>query len=81
MLIKHRKSLLPIGVKSIEGNFRKGDLVKCVDGSGAEVARGIVNYGAVESAKIIGKSSAFISDMLGYCDSQELIHSDNLVLT
>ena len=51
MLVKHRKSLLPIGVKSIEGNFRKGDLVKCVDGSGAEVARGIVNYGAVESAK------------------------------
>lgn len=81
MLVKHRKSLLPIGVKSIEGNFRKGDLVKCVDGSGAEVARGMVNYGAVESAKIIGKSSAFISDMLGYCDSQELIHSDNLVLT
>ncbi len=81
MLVKHRKSLLPIGVKSIEGSFRKGDLVKCIDESGAEIARGLVNYGAVESAKIIGKSSTLISDALGYCDSQELIHSDNLVLT
>ena len=80
MLTDHGKSLLPVGVLSIKGTFHKGDLVTCVDEKGLEVARGLVNYNSEESAKILGKSSEMIADELGYCDAEELIHRDNLVL-
>ena len=80
MLTDHGKSLLPVGVLSIKGTFYKGDLVTCVDEKGLEVARGLVNYNSEESAKILGKSSEMIADALGYCDAEELIHRDNLVL-
>ncbi len=74
------KSLLPVGVKSVVGDYSRGDLIRCVDESGNEVARGLVNYNASESRKIIGKSSHLIAEALGYCDNEELIHRDNLVL-
>ena len=80
MLTDHGKSLLPVGVLSIRGTFHKGDLVTCVDEKGLEIARGLVNYNSEESAKILGKSSEMIADALGYCDAEELIHRDNLVL-
>ena len=80
MLTDHGKSLLPVGVLSIRGTFHKGDLVTCVDEKGLEIARGLVNYNSEESAKILGKSSETIADELGYCDAEELIHRDNLVL-
>ena len=80
MLTNHGKSLLPVGVLSIKGRFHKGDLVTCVDEKGLEIARGLVNYNSEESAKILGKSSEMIADELGYCDAEELIHRDNLVL-
>ncbi len=80
MLTDCGKSLLPVGVLSIKGTFYKGDLVTCVDEKGLEVARGLVNYNSEESAKILGKSSEMIADELGYCDAEELIHRDNLVL-
>jgi glutamate 5-kinase len=80
MLTDYGKSLLPVGVLSIKGTFYKGDLVTCVDEKGLEVARGLVNYNSEESAKILGKSSEMIADELGYCDAEELIHRDNLVL-
>ena len=80
MLIDHGKSLLPVGIISVEGSFSKGDLVKCIDEKGKEIARGLVNYNSTESIKILGKSSSKIADQLGYCDSEELIHRDNLVL-
>jgi glutamate 5-kinase len=80
MLTDHGKSLLPVGVLSIKGTFYKGDLVTCVDEKGLEIARGLVNYNSEESAKILGKSSEMIADELGYCDAEELIHRDNLVL-
>ena len=80
MLTDHGKSLLPVGVLSIKGTFHKGDLVTCVDEKGLEIARGLVNYNSEESAKILGKSSEMIADELGYCDAEELIHRDNLVL-
>ena len=80
MLTDHGKSLLPVGVLSIKGTFHKGDLVTCVDEKGLEIARGLVNYNSEESAKILGKSSETIADELGYCDAEELIHRDNLVL-
>lgn len=74
------KSLLAVGVKAISGNFRRGDLVSCVDLHGSEIARGLINYGAEDVAKIAGKPSAEFESLLGYADEDELIHRDNLVL-
>lgn len=74
------RSLLPVGVKSVEGQFQRGELVVCVDQSKTEVARGLVNYSAEESRKIIGQPSSAIESLLGYVDEAELIHRDNLVL-
>jgi glutamate 5-kinase len=74
------KSLLPVGVKDVQGDFTRGDMVVCVDTAGAEIARGLVNYSAEESRKIIGKSTAEIVEQLGYISDKELIHRDNLVV-
>jgi len=75
------RSLLPVGVVGIEGDFDRGDLVACVGHEGVEIARGLVNYSAAESRQIIGKPSQLIEATLGYVDEPELIHRDNLVLT
>ena len=74
------KSLLPIGVTAVEGEFGRGDLVACVDSDGREVARGLVNYGADETRQIMRLPSSQIEKLLGYVDEPELIHRDNLVL-
>lgn len=74
------RSLLPIGVTAVEGEFDRGDLVACMDPEHREIARGLVNYGAAESRKLIGQPSCRIEALLGYVDEPELIHRDNLVL-
>jgi len=74
------KSLLPIGVVAVAGNFGRGEVVGCIDASGREVARGLVNYGAQEAARIVRRPSSEIESVLGYIDEPELIHRDNLVL-
>jgi len=74
------KSLLPIGVKAVEGEFERGAVVACVAPDGREIARGLVNYSAAESRRILGKPSGEIETILGYVDEPELIHRDNLVL-
>ncbi len=74
------KSLLAVGVKRIEGQFERGDLVSCLDPEGREVARGLVNYNAADAARILGKPTDQIEAILGYVDELELIHRDNLVL-
>ena len=79
-LVKEGKSLLPIGVKGIEGAFERGAVVACVSPDGKELARGLVNYGANEARRIVGKPSSEILSVLGYLDEPELIHRDNLVL-
>lgn len=81
VLTKQGKSLLPVGVKGVTGDFSRGDMVLCVDARGREVARGLVNYAAAEARKIIGRPSAEIVERLGYQHSEELIHRDNLVLS
>lgn len=73
-------SLLAVGVVAVEGAFRRGDVVACIDGCGTEVARGLVNYSAEEARKIQGRPSEQIEALLGYVDEAELIHRDNLVL-
>jgi glutamate 5-kinase len=80
VLISDGKSLLPIGVTAVEGSFERGDVVACVDAQGKELARGLVNYNASETAKILRKPSSEIAQVLGYVDELELIHRDNLVL-
>lgn len=74
------RSLLPVGVAGASGEFNRGDLVACVDGQGREVARGLVNYSAEETRKILRQPSSKIGELLGYVDEPELIHRDNLVL-
>jgi len=73
------RSLLPIGITAVSGEFQRGDLVSCVDSTGRERARGLVNYTADEAAALIGKSSGQIEAILGYCGEEEMIHRDNLV--
>ena len=74
------KSLLPIGVTAVRGDFQRGEVVACMDGEGREVARGLVNYSAAETRRIMGQPSNRIEEILGYVDEPELIHRDNLVL-
>ncbi len=80
VLLGSGRSLLPVGVVSVTGEFERGDLVACLDATGIEVARGLVNYSAGETQLIMRQSSAKIEELLGYVDEPELIHRDNLVL-
>ena len=75
-----RSSLLPVGVKAVEGNFRRGEMVVCATMDGQEIARGLVNYGAQEAIRILGQPSEAIASVLGYVDEPELVHRENLVL-
>ncbi len=79
-LVRDGKSLLPIGVTAVEGEFERGEVVGCIDPEGREIARGLVNYSAQETARILRKPSSEIESILGYVDEPELIHRDNLVL-
>jgi len=74
------RSLLPVGVTGVEGNFRRGEVVSCCDAQGTAIARGLVNYAADEARRIMGQPSERIEQLLGYVDEPELIHRDNLVL-
>jgi glutamate 5-kinase len=73
-------SLLSVGVIEVQGQFERGEIVLCVDASGTEIAKGIVNYSSVEAKQIAGKHSGQFEEILGYRDQDELIHRDNLVL-
>jgi glutamate 5-kinase len=74
------KSLLPIGVHDLVGDFERGEVVSCLDPDGHEVARGLVNYSAQDARRILRVPSSEIEARLGYIDAPELIHRDNLVL-
>ncbi|MBU0622968.1 MAG: glutamate 5-kinase [Gammaproteobacteria bacterium] len=74
------KSLLPIGVTQVTGDFQRGAVVAVLDTDGRDIARGLVNYSADEARRIAGKASGEIEAILGYVDEPELIHRDNLVL-
>ena len=74
------RSLLPVGVRGVRGDFSRGDMVSCCDPEGREVARGLVNYSADEARQIMGSPSQAIEGILGYQMDEELIHRDNLVL-
>ena len=74
-------SLLPVGVRSVEGSFLRGDVVRCLAPDGTEVARGLVNYSAEEAQRICGVPTREINERLGYVGEAELIHRDDLALS
>jgi glutamate 5-kinase len=78
--LKSGKSLLPAGVRKIEGRFGKGDAILVLDPAGHEVGRGLSRYDAVEADKIKGLRSDAIEGVLGYTDGPTLIHADDLAL-
>ena len=75
------KSLLPVGVSEVQGDFVRGDVIAVRDPQGAEIARGLANYSAAEARIIMRKPSAQIEALLGYANEPEMIHRDNLVRT
>jgi glutamate 5-kinase len=81
VLRQQGRSLLAVGVTKVSGTFTRGELVSCEDSSGHEVARGLANYNADETRLIQGKSTEEIATILGYCDDDELIHRDNMVVS
>jgi glutamate 5-kinase len=74
------KSLLPIGVVQVQGDFARGDVVACVDAEGREIARGLVNYASGDARRIARRPSTEIEAVLGFVEEAELIHRDNLVV-
>ena len=75
------KSLLPIGMTRVEGEFSRGDVIAVRQPDGAEIARGLANYSSFEARLICRKPSADIERLLGYVAEPEMLHRDNLVLT
>ncbi len=74
------RSLLPVGVVAVDGDFERGEAVACVDKVGREIARGLVNYSASDARRIMGRPSRELEAILGHVDEPEMIHRDNLVL-
>ncbi len=74
------KSLLPIGITDVTGDFGRGDVITCVDLAGRAVARGISNYSSSEARRIMRRPSSDILVILGFVEEPELIHRDNMVL-
>ena len=75
------KSLLPIGMVSVEGDFARGDVIAITDAQGHEVARGLANYAAAEARLLCRKPSSEMENLLGYVAEPEMVHRDNLVLS
>jgi len=75
------KSLLPIGMVQVEGDFSRGDVIAIRDDAGMEIARGLANYSSSEARLICRKPSTEIEKLLGYTAEPEMLHRDNLVLS
>ncbi|MFN4028594.1 MAG: glutamate 5-kinase [Acidovorax temperans] len=75
------KSLLPIGMTAVEGDFSRGDVIAVRDEAGAEIARGLANYAAAEARLLCRKPSSEFDKLLGYTGETEMVHRDNLVLS
>ena len=80
-IYRNGKSLLPIGVLEVIGNFDRGDAVLCITSNRKKIAIGLTNYSSIDSTKIIGQTSSVIESLIGFVEEPELIHRDNLTLT
>ncbi len=74
------KSLLPIGMTLVEGEFSRGDVIAIRDADGREIARGLANYASAEARLLCRKPSSAFEQLLGYAAEPEMVHRDNLVL-
>jgi len=79
-LVEAGKSLLPSGIRALEGTFERGDAVRLCSLDGVTFAKGVINYSRAELERIIGKKSSEIEGILGYKYYDEIVHRDNLVL-
>jgi glutamate 5-kinase len=75
------KSLLPIGMTSVDGDFSRGDVIAVRDPSGNEIGRGLANYASAEARLLCRRPSGEFEALLGYAAEPEMVHRDNLVLT
>ena len=80
-IVEEGKSLLPIGMTGVEGEFSRGDVIAVRDGRGQEIARGLANYASSEARLICRRASADFERLLGYAAEPEMIHRTNLVLS
>lgn len=80
-IYENGKSLLPIGVIEVNGDFDRGDTVLCINKKRKKMAIGLTNYSSSDAKKIIGKTSSEIESTIGYVEEPELVHRDNLTLT
>jgi len=80
-IVGEGKSLLPIGMTAVEGEFSRGDVIAVRDARGLEIARGLANYASPEARLICRKASTDFERLLGYAAEPEMIHRDNLVLS
>ena len=80
-LVHDGKSLLPIGMIGVDGEFRRGEVIMICDPSGTEIARGLANYSSEEARQLCRQPSSQIESLLGYVAEAEMIHRDNLVLS
>ncbi|MCY2975880.1 MAG: glutamate 5-kinase [Planctomycetota bacterium] len=80
-MLEQGKSLLPIGIREVQGDFEKGDPISILSIDGAELARGQSNYSSSDAKKIAGCRSDRIEEILGVCPYEEVVHRDNLVLS
>ncbi|HWL30390.1 MAG TPA: glutamate 5-kinase [Burkholderiaceae bacterium] len=78
-LTQDHRSLLSIGVTAVEGEFERGDVVACVDEHGVECGRGLINYSAADTRRIMRHPSSQISQILGSMSDPELMHRNNMV--
>jgi glutamate 5-kinase len=75
------KSLLPIGMTAVEGDFSRGEVIAVRDAQGQEIARGLANYASAEARLLCRRPSSEIEALLGYLAEPEMVHRDNLVLS
>jgi glutamate 5-kinase len=80
-IVEEGKSLLPIGMTGVDGEFSRGDVIAVRDARGQEIARGLANYASSEARLICRRASSEFERLLGYAAEPEMIHRTNLVLT
>ena len=79
-ICNEKRSLLAVGMKNVGGNFDRGAVIRILDESGAEIARGLVNYPSEELSRVVGCRTDEIAEVLGLCEYEEVVHRDNLVV-
>lgn len=80
-IVKGNTSLLPVGVKEVRGDFKRGDVIAVLSPEGDELARGLAGYSSSDTVRIAGHHTEEIKGILGFIEQPELIHKDNLVIT